>query len=292
MRLKWLLTLSMVTIAPLSANLFEAYCDINAGYRQDSLSTVINSSSKNDENSTQNRLKVRDLSLFQLGAKGQLTLCNAFLRGEAYWGWAGNGIYRTGTRLASRYTKVKKKTDLHHGRTKDFTALTGYFFSFCGLFSIAPTGGWSYQSQQFKIKKVQIENFSSRSLNDVQYNNYWHGPCLGVDARMDFCGFRMRSGYTYHWAAWHAKWHLKDHDDAHFTESGKSRKAYGQVVYLDILTPLFPFVEGGVGFKWQKWRAEHGKGKLSESGHHRKDSKVKRSCWDSYVVSLDLGIIF
>lgn len=296
MRLKWLLTLSMATVgawaSPLEADLFEAYCDLNAGYRRDSLSTVIKS-----EDSTQNRLKVNDLSLFQLGGKGQLMLCSAFVRGEAYWGWAGNGDYHKATRLASSYTKLKTKSHLRDGRTKDFTALAGYYFSPCWLLdvAVAPTVGWSYQSQEFKIRKVKVENLSDFSLRGIRYNNYWQGPCAGVDARLDFCGFRIRGSYAYHWATWHAKWHLKDHHEIEFTESGKSTNAHGQVISLDFLAPLlFPCMEVGVGFKWQKWRAHNGKGKivLPCAEHHKKDSKVKKTCWESYVVSLDLGLIF
>ncbi|MBA3238133.1 MAG: hypothetical protein H0T62_07275 [Parachlamydiaceae bacterium] len=298
MRLKWLLTLSMATVgawaSPLQAELCEAYFNLDAGYRRDSLSTVINSTTLNDEITTQNQLKVKDLTLFQLGCKGQLLLCDAFVRGEAYWGWAGNGIYHKATRISSNYTKLNTKTHLHNGRTKDFTLLAGYYFSLCGLLDLAPVGGWSYQSQEFKIKKVQINNFSRDSLQGAQYSNYWQGPCVGVDARLDLCGFRMRGGYTYHWATWHAKWILKDQYEMSFSESGKSSSAHGQVVHLNVLMPIFPCVEAGVGFKWQKWRAQSGKGKivLPVAGHQKKNSKVKHSCWDSYVVSLDLGIIF
>jgi hypothetical protein len=196
--------------------------------------------------------------------------------------------------------KLASKGQLHKGRTKDFTVGGGYYLSFCGLFDIGPAGGWSYQYQELTVRHARCQGSLDLSLDGLQFSNRWQGPWAGVDAKLHFCGFELRGGYEYHWAKWRGHWFLKDPEicDVSFSESCESTHVNGQAVYLDAVWQLLPFVELGLGLKWQRYQAKNGKEKSkSQSFEHaftgwRAGDKVKHATWESYAISLLLGVSF
>lgn len=293
-----LIAISIVSTSSLQARLAEAYFDASGGYRKDKLSAEIHSFDKQNMLIVKDHLKARDLTLYQVGGKGLIGICDWFVRGEGYWGWSDKGMYSDASRMAKRYL-LKRKAHLHHGKTKDFTIGAGYFLNFCFL-ELGPVAGWSYQSQEFKVKTARFitldEEGSERSKNTgFRYSNHWKGPWLGVDAKFDLCGFELRSGYSYHWAKWNANWSLKNRAKQKFTfqDNHKSSDAHGQVAYLDFFWGFCPMVNLGVGLKWQQWQGKKGRKKPLESEKTEAVSdQVQHARWESFTVSLNLGISF
>lgn len=285
------------------ADILGGYFDIVNSYRQDKFSVNLNTFDSKNNLVEKNKFDLKDISLYQLGAKGQLVACNFFARGEAYWGWADNGSYRENSRIWNG-SPLKTRAHLHKGRTRDFTVGGGYFLPACGLINIGPSGGWSYQSQEFTIHRARIQGFSDDSINGLEYSNRWQGPWAGADAQLNFCGFELRGGYSYHWATWQGKWHLKgcEGEGNGFTEKCRSSDATGQVAYVDALWSICPLVELGLGFKWQRWEAKKGKQKHDKHAKThglfgnivawRETDKIKNAIWESFTVSLDLGVAF
>lgn len=286
------------TLAPnhVSGELVGAYFDITNGYRQDNFSTKLLTTNVANSFREENKLKIDNVAIYQLGGKAEIDLCGFFARGEMYWGWSDSGKFKEASRFFNEKPS-KSKAGLRKGRTKDYVVGGGYYLSFCG-FEIGPSGGWSYQYQSFKVKNARFQGVPDPLLNGLQFSNTWEGPWAGVDARWDFCGFQVRSGYSYYWATWKGKWLLRDnkHEGVSFTETCKGNDAYGQSAYIDTVWNLLPFVELGLSFKWQQWIARKGKEKISKfdkmAQGWKMPDRVKHATWDSYAVSLILGVNF
>lgn len=290
------------------ANIVGAYVDLVNSYRQDKIFAHLNTYDGYHNLIEENHINMKNISLYQIGAKGQVVACNLFARGEAYWGWSDNGNYRESSNIWNGYPS-KSKARLHHGRTRDFTVGGGYYLPTCGLFNLGPSGGWSYHSQEFTVHRARIQGYTDDLLNGLQFHNTWQGPWAGVDAQIEFCGFELRGGYSYHWANWQGKWHLKakgydwqGNENLGFSEKCKCSDVRGQEAYIDVLWSLCPCVELGLGFKWQRWEGKNGKQKHrkincmpcyeTQMAVWRETDKVKNVTWESFTVSLDLGIVF
>lgn len=290
----FILALAIVVSPLLKGDLFEFNLDLLNGYRHDTLSTHVNVFNHQGELIVQDHLKARNLSLYQLGGKAFFEAFGVFARGEGYWGWSDQGIYRECSRIVRQNPPTKSKANLHKGRTRDFTIGGGYLFSYCGLLSIGPAGGWSYQYQQFKINRANIKH-TNYSLRGLQYSNHWQGPWAGIDARADLCAFAIRAGYEYHWAKWNSKWAIKDAEDVSFAVVNKQScsNAHGNVAYADVIWTFCPFIELGVCFKWQQWIVKNSKKKPSIGDFDpRNIGKVKNADWTSYSISFALGVAF
>lgn len=290
------------------ATLASGYIDFVNSYRHDKISTRLNTYDENKNLLAQNRIDLNNISLYQIGTKGQLVACNIFARGEAYWGWSDNGRFREKSNIPGCRTSSSVRAKLHKGRTRDFTVGGGYYLPTCTLFNIGPSGGWSYQSQNFTVHRATYLGDPDDSLNGLRIDNRWEGPWAGVDAQMDFCGFDLRGGYSYHWANWKGKWSLnpkrcdfEDAEDLRFSERCKASNVRGQVAYVDAMWNICPCIELGLGFKWQRWEAKNGKQKHDKADLFnscndrvvcRETDKLKSATWESYTVSLNLGIGF
>ncbi len=283
----------------LYGDIAEAYLDASVGYRRDHLSAEIYSFDENNLTISKDHLTAKDLSLYQVGGKGLIGVCDCFVRGEGYWGFSGDGVYREASQKAQKFL-FKSKGNLHHGITKDFIVGAGFFLSCLVPFEMGPVAGWSYQSQEFKVKKGRLSQDDGG--RGFRYSNHWQGPWLGVDAKFDCFFFTARSGYSYHWAKWNAHWSLKNRRDQRFTfqENSKSSDANGQVLYADLFWGFCPFINFGLGLKWQQWQAKKGRKKslksekigiVNDKVKIAKD-QIQDAKWESCSVSLDLGISF
>lgn len=305
--LKAILTVATVAAVQMpsqvDADIASGYFDVVNSYRHDKISTHINTYDCNKAPIGHTSIDLKDISIYQLGAKGQLVACNLFARGEAYWGWSDNGSYRENSSLWDR-SSYKSKARLHKGETRDFTVGGGYYLPTCGIVNIGPSGGWSYQSQEFTVHRARYNGYPDDLLNGLTFKNCWEGPWAGVDAQVDFCGVDLRGGYAYHWATWKGEWHQKakgcdwqGNENPGFSEKCKSSDARGQVAYLDLMWGLCPCVELGLGFKWQRWEAKnakqkHGKMDCVEQEYDWKKSDKVKANWESYAVSINVGVSF
>lgn len=288
------------------ANIAGGYLDVVNSYRNDKISVRLDTFDPNKTLLEQNNIDLRNISTYQLGAKGQLVACNLFARGEAYWGWSDNGHYRENS-TSWNGSPCKSRARLHKGRTRDYTVGGGYYLPTCGLFNVGPSGGWSYQHLQVTVNRARYNGYPDDLLNGLKFSNTWQGPWAGADAQMNFCGYELRGGYSYHWATWKGTWHQKPNkcdwqgtEHLGFTEKCKSSNARGQVAYIDVLWSMCPCIELGLGFKWQRWESHNGKEKHDKSdcliGYSdeiwKPFDKVKNATWESYTVSLDIGVVF
>ncbi|MBA3603117.1 MAG: hypothetical protein H0W50_05640 [Parachlamydiaceae bacterium] len=287
-----------IAATSLQGDLAEAYFDVSAGYRRDKLSADIHSFDTQNTQISRDQISVKDLDLFQIGGKGFAASCDWFVRGEAFWGWSDNGKYKAASKVR-KHLFSKSTAHLNHGKTKDFSLGVGYFLSLCAPFEIGPVAGWSYQSQEFNVKKAHFlnldEGYDPNSRAHFEYNNHWKGPWLGADAKFNLLGFDLRAGYSYHWANWNAKWSMKNRSEERFTsqDSRKSSNAHGQVAYLDFFWGFCPFIDFGVGLKWQQWQVKKGKKKSVETPETQvARNQIQNAKWESFTVSLDFGISF
>lgn len=286
---------------------FGMQLELTNGYRQDRLSTKVASYVLPSHIGITDRLKIHDLSFYQLGLNGRFTLGDWIARLEGDIGWGGGGKYHE-TVSISRGGSIHVRAHTHDNRVRDLIIGGGYLMPLGCMcdslfgFKIGPLAGWSYDHQRIKLKHTKIEGRPIALLNGVQYKNRWQGPWLGFEATYDLCAWEARLGYEYHWSHFHALWALDGSDGSgtNFSNRRKSDHAYGNVVYLDAHWNFCSIWNLGFGFKYQSYRANKG----SERPMHRLDDssgsdtpffskdKLKHANWTSYAVTFDIGASF
>jgi hypothetical protein len=282
---------------------FAGDIEVSAGYRLDQLKSNVNIFSAPGVFEGSDNLKVRNLSIYEIGAKGRVTFFDFYLRGFGYWGWGNNGHYSERVSDASETLVSLSKARVHSSRSQDTLGGIGYLFNFCDCcnneWGLGPVVGWSYAYQRVKLKNGRTNDIPDRTFDGLVYKNRWSGPWIGVDFTFQHCHFRFNAGYEYHWAHWHADWELNGPNvtPVAFSDSRNSKHAYGNVLYFDGFWNFAGNWELGLGFRLQEWRARKGhlkpKAGLAAVGLPPTEvDRVKLSTWCSGEVTIDLGYTF
>lgn len=276
-------------------------------------------------------LRLKNLNIWQIGGQlhwsvpnfceCEYTWLNRFyVRGYAYRGWVTSGKlhHRTDGVLGFSDHNGSK---IHKGRTVDGTIGVGFLYPFCSGIAIGPVGGWSYEQLHVSTKHHNHSSSSSSSFGPISssssesffldehrsFTSTFRGPWVGFDVAYEYTdccrdlNLRFEAGYEFHWARWHGSNKFRNFDS--LTEGSRhhrqrSRDAWGNYGYVNAWWVLCENWELGLGVKYQSWEARrHHRRSSSSSSSDFEDSsngprRIRRVCWDSVQVNLDLGYSF
>lgn len=249
--------------------------------------------------------KARNINMYQIGLRGDWTLCQWLLRIDGNYAIGGSpGQYReraNGIPRTAQNTLVTK-AHVRDARAQDFSIGLGYLIPFFTYFfpiyqdiHVGPVGGWSYNRQAFKLKHAKSNGKKDPALNNLKYKNLWQSPWLGVDVVFTTVSFNVKTGFEYHWGDWHATWKLAGADvpGGAFSDRRKSHSVKGHVYYaMARWTPWCAF-SVGLGFKIQRWKARHGHANpLTGNLPPPIFDVVKHAIWESCSGTIDLSYNF
>lgn len=169
----------------------DSLLEVGVGYRQDKLEWKTSSHLGSDSYGSsygnglpvklQSKLKWKDLSIWQIEAKGKYVTCdNVYLRANADYGWitsgkntdkdfvtlGGNSSYDFGSGSEFEFAHSKSHAK---GHVYDARLAVGYQFKMCDdSFAIAPLLGYSWHGQHIKDSHLkQHVNLDGAVLSDV-----------------------------------------------------------------------------------------------------------------------------
>ncbi len=268
--------------------------DVDLGYRQDSLTCLINHYNPPGTFIVSDDLKIKKMQVWEAGIKGMCIARDTYMvKGFLYSGSIRHGDYtETVTGKSGNSSTLKFK--VHRGQTVDFSVGSGLLLPLCAGIRVGPTLGWSYNAQKVKMKS------DIKIFNGLEYNNRWQGAWLGADALISFCGFGLHAGYEYHIPEWNAQWLLKGKDifGSAFSDVRHSNRGYGNVVFLDASTVRFGCMKFNCQLKYQYWKMRDGRehpknGSFASVGSGANEvDKVRNATWQSFEVILGLGLAF
>lgn len=273
----------------LSAQWWESSLSLEAGYRQDSLTCLIEGYDLPDTLLFKNNLNVENISVVEIGAKGRCIAWDSFLfKSSLYSGITPTGNYSDVRTFDFSDEKRSSKFKVQSGITVDFSVGTGFLFPFyCRKFRIGPTGGWSYNAQQLTIYN------GCRKFDGLKYRNRWQGPWVGIDSYIALLGFHLDAGYEYHFPHWSAYRLLKRHHSYNnaYSDSRKSTRGYGNVAYFDFYTTQFLCIKLNCQLKYQYWKMTDGC-ERPKRGHLPYDEvhQIPHATWQSFEVLFGIGI--
>lgn len=279
--------------AALSAQWWESSFDFDLGYREDSLTCLINAYDPPENFLFSDDLTIDDLRVYEIGAKGKCIACESLLfKGFLYMGRIERGNYKEvddGVKGLQKTTKLK----VVNGQTVDFSVGAGYLFPCFYCVRIGPTAGYSYNHQHVKME------CAGKPLCGLKYKNRWQGAWVGVDGYFSFCGFGVNAGYEYHIPNWSGYWLIKKNvQGGPYSDVRKATRGWGNVVYFDAYTVSFLCIKLNCQLKYQYWKmqdgCEHPKSTKFSSlglGNNRVD-KIPHATWQSFEVLFGLGLDF
>lgn len=277
--------------------------DFFAGHRWDEVTTLIKAYDPPGTEIFTDDLKIKDLSIYEIGLKGRGLYCNILVRGAASYGWVNHGKYDEDTHDIVFDTREESTAHANSGHTKDATIGIGYLFPLACNAWMGPVAGWTYHQQHFKMSDGETDDIEDSILDDLTYTTQWNGPWIGVDMLYQRCNFLFALGYEYHWAHWKASWDLDGPDisgidGVAFSDRRKGKHGHGNHVYLDGQWNFFPCWYVGLGFKFDYWTVHNGSehpknGSFADVGLSNSErDKVRNASWRSYGITLDLGYTF
>jgi len=243
-------------------------------------------------------LSAKDISIYQVGAKGSFGIVGCTVRGEIDYGWIHNGKYSEISKSPCDET-LRTNSTIKKGRVRDVTVGGVYFFlnnSFCQL---GPSAGYSKNLQSFTLKTSETENIFEAAIQGLKYKNHWQGPWIGIDAVARVSCLTVRGAYEYHFGSWNAKWQLQGPDnDVAYSDKRRSNHVRGRVAFVDASFNFYECLTLGFGVKWQRWKVHKGHERavseiIAELLEKNKEkSKVKYASWDAIAATIDVGYSF
>lgn len=305
----------------LCANYVHTDFDLQIGYRQDKIQTLVNIYDPPGTLVASDFIDAHDMSSWQIAIKDRWWWCDFYVKAEGAYAWERCGKYKETFNDFVDLIEIETRADTHHGRFRDFSAGAGYMFplyqcidrplnswDYCGNtlihpihgFSIGPVAGWSYHFQKFHLEDPITDGFPDEILDNLRYVNQWEGPWIGVEAFFNLWRFYISAGYEYHWPKWRASWRLDGPDvfGEAFSDKRESCHGQGQVGFLDIKYTFCTYWEVGAAFRIQSWEAKNGhldprSGDFIDVGFSDTEvDRVKSAKWKSYSISFDIGAYF
>lgn len=302
--------------------------EVTNGYRQDRISSVINTYDSSRVYKGSDSLKVKEFNLYQVGLRNRWNLSNFILRVDADYGWSDHAKYRE-VKTPSGLSSARTHASIKEGVVKDLGGGGGYLFSLnywrkappqhpylirnrmqspVWDFLMGPMGGFSYHEQYFKTRHTHTNGVFDSVLNGLSYRNKWWGPWVGADVRFTLYNFIFNAGYEYHWSSWRASWKLRqDHLLAGLaSDRRRTNKGHGNTAYANFFWNLptqwatnHVNWHMGFGFKYQDIKATDGYARahadhtsFSNSNEESVGQRVRRATWRSYTVTYDVGASF
>lgn len=276
---------------------------LSGGYRCDKITAHVDAFSAPDVFEGTDDLKIDDLSIWEIGAKGRIYFGNFYLRSNGYCGFGNSGHYREHGDNSFGQPSFESRASLHSISTQDFIFGIGYVFTFNDYWNnclgIAPVGGWGYNQQRVKLSHGETNGIEDQVFDGLVYKNRWNGPWIGFDLQYQICDFAFYAGYEYHWLHWHAEWLLDDVNvlPTAFSDRRRTNNANGYAVYLDGYWNFLCSWEIGLGFKFQEFNVNKSSLKpvagFEEAGlPPTEDDEVWEARWLSAQVTINLGYYF
>lgn len=262
--------------------------ELTAGYRLDSLGSRSKFYDDNTCLLRKNHLTIKDINIFEIGAKLRWELYDSFLfKASVAGGITNHGKYE---QCGKDELTNEGRFDLHvkKGNSRDASAAIGYMFEpVCGL-EVIPLIGLGYDFLSVSMRDNHCFSAGSANLNRISYTSKWTGPWIGLDARYNYNCFQFETGYEYHWANWHGNWKApkRSRREISFSDIRQSNNANGNVGYLKFGWNINSCFYAGVEVKYQYWKANGGD--EHRKRHHSSTNSLTDSDSDGRVLNNDL----
>lgn len=288
---------------------WSADLDLTVGYRNDRIKTHVNGYNPPGTLVIQDRLKGKNLNIFEVGVEGRASICDdqLFVKGFADFGHIVSGHYKENVAFPIIVSEVIE-AHVHRGCTQDYSIGAGYLFPIeigcflpCGsCLRIGPTAGYSYDYLKIRMRKVTTNDVPDPVLSDLEYSMRWHGPWAGVETEFCIDCFKVIFDYEFHWSEWRGIWALKGPDvlGVAFSDKRKSKHGTGNLFELDGIYEFNECWNFGIGLKYQFWQARKGHlvprcGTFAEIGlSPTEKDKVPKATWQSAQIQLSAGYNF
>lgn len=285
-------------------SLFDASLDIIGGYRNDELTTLIHAFNPPETFILSDDLQAKNIRVFEVGLKGRTLIYDCLaMYGYALFGQVYSGHYTDTQRNPQGNPNglvAASHADIHGGETRDFSIGIGYLYPVFYCIHAGPTAGWSYNELRIKMNHAHTNNEPNPILDDLQYENRWQGPWIGLEGNFDLVLIQVNLGYEYHFGNWNADWDLSGPDifGGSFSDKRHSNQVSGNVVYLEANYHLITCCELGLALKYQYWKAKDGKeepkaGSFASIGYPATEvDHVPHATWKSFEIILSTGFCF
>lgn len=296
--------------------------DVFGGYRTDMLICWIDDFDPPTTLVSVDRLRARDLEIYETGLNGRLTICDSWLlRGFLAYGKVHSGKYIEkntviGENQVTNLSETIAKAKVRRGHTEDGSIGLGYLFPLFKCFclddgaSLGPVFGWAFHTQNIKMNSAKSGTFTPEkpdivfspdpTLDGLNYKNRWRSFWLGLEVFLPIYCVNIRIGYEYHWPRWHAEWLLAGNDvpNAAFSDRRSAEEGYGSLAFLNASYYLWDcfYIASEVNFHY--WRVKDGKlspKALDPVAIGIKDTEifeVRKAVWKSFEVEVSIGYSF
>jgi hypothetical protein len=170
---------------------------------------------------------IKNVDIFQLGAKGQLAWNCWFLRGAAYYGFIPTNHDSFKERHVFPSPPGQLRLGDIDGHTTDADVGLGYLIHFTSYPCLgwAPMAGWAYHKQHY----IE-ENLNITELSGTKFITSWNGPWLGIDFlyQANRC-LQFNGGYRLHFT----KWKHEELFTPGFFQISDTSVVYGHTLYLE-----------------------------------------------------------
>lgn len=306
MKLKFFLlflSAALLSTVQLYSQLVGSDVRVTNGYRVDKFSSSVAKFNDLGDVLEQNNFAIKDMNIYQIGAKANFYAMGAAIRAEFNYGWIHNGWYRESAE-GFNTCPIASRGNVRKGKVRDISIGGTYFFIdtpdfYSGHLYLGASGGYSRSQQNVSLGNVITNDRPDDVLSGLGYNNRWQGPWAGVDAVFDIATVKVRAAYEYHWANWRGRWTLLGEDVREaFSDKRSSHHAHGNVAFVEAFCNLGEFLVLGVGLKWQRWSQRKGTQEpVNEEmadffAQSNQKYKVRHACWDSVAGTIDIGYRF
>lgn len=158
---------------------------------------------------------------------------------------------------------------IRHGCSLDADIAFGFNFPIYCWFNFAPVFGYSFDKLKIELRDDNIRE---------QYTTKWKGPFVGIDLAGEYCYFRYRGGYEYHWGQWEGLFDIKSKKKEHhphfpsYHDKRNGNAVRGHVAWIDLRWSWTLHLDLGIGLKYQYFQLP--RGRITEKDHHPLSSEA------------------
>lgn len=286
-----------------TSSLFGVYWNgslgLTTGYRQDRISTAIETLDASGQRIESNNLSIAHLSIWELGLRAAALVEHRWImRGQAVAGLIADGRCKENASNPLTSSVIRAKT--HGYVSQDYSASIGYRFPVNPCLDIAALAGWSLNNLQVRFRDAKLNGVADTITEDARYALQWQGPWLGFETYSRIDCYDLNAGYEFHLPHWRAKYKLKQRPIASssFTDKREAKDALGNVFYLELGYVAFCHLEVRLRTQYQYWIAKHGHveattGNVELLGFEPgQEDKMRKATWQSIGIQLQLGYAF
>lgn len=268
----------------------ETVVELETGYRWDRVSEmieIVDSAHLQPYLSSENRFK--ELSSYQLGARGLFKYNDFVIKGTGHYGWILDG---------SLSLDLAQKGNIH-GHTWDASGAVGYLFNVCDCFKFIPLIGGSYDSLHFKATRIHSFNPKTDPPDhchefDVDFYSPWVGVDILFDSMIGCRYFSYIAGYEFHYGWAHSKNREILADYSPYSYHTQQRNMMGHVFHFNTQCHLQDNWLAGLRWQYSYWGNAHSARSRFASGTetgltHTQSQRQFKLSWYSIAFMLAIG---